>query len=351
MSKPVAIVTGASRGIGRAIALELSREDSAYEDVASKFFEHFVSIVDAMNSLGGMGLWDEEDGFYYDQLAVEGHKIPLKVRSMVGLIPLFAVEILEEDVIRRLPGFQKRMQWFLDNRRDLARTISYMACDADGAEAHRLLAIPSRDRLERVMRYLLDENEFLSPHGIRALSRVHRHHPYRFRVDGQEHRVDYDPAEGTTGLFGGNSNWRGPVWFPVNYLLVEALQRYHHFYGDDFRVECPTGSGVLMNLGEVAREISRRLASLFLPDAAGRRPCHGEDPRVAADPGWRDLVLFHEYFHGDTGRGVGASHQTGWTALVVRCLEDLAAERRPPATGGPRRTSAPVTINPEEESE
>ena len=321
------------------MALELASEDPAYEDVASKFFEHFVSIVDAMNSLGGMGLWDEEDGFYYDQLSVDGHKIPLKVRSMVGLIPLFAVEILEEDVIRRLPGFRRRMQWFLDNRPDLARNISYMDCGEDDADSHRLLAIPSRERLERVMRYLLDEDEFLSPHGIRALSRVHRDHPYRFRVDGQEHRVDYDPGEGTTGLFGGNSNWRGPVWFPLNYLLVEALQRYHHFYGDAFRVECPTGSGVSMNLAEVAREISRRLSSLFLPDDAGRRPCHGEDRRYAADPLWRDLVLFHEYFHGDTGRGAGASHQTGWTALVVRCLEDLAAERRPGATGGPRRIS------------
>ncbi|MEO8431290.1 MAG: glucosidase [Acidobacteriota bacterium] len=312
------------------MALELASEDPAYEDVASKFFEHFVSIVDAMNSLGGTGLWDEEDGFYYDQLSVDGRKIPLKVRSMVGLIPLFAVEILEEKVIARLPGFRKRMQWFLDNRRDLARNIAYMDCGPDGADHHRLLAIPSRDRLERVMAYLLDENEFLSPYGIRALSRVHLENPYRFRVNGQEHVVGYDPGEGTTGLFGGNSNWRGPVWFPVNYLLIEALQRYHHFYGDGFRVECPSGSGVFMHLGEVAHELSRRLASLFLPDGDGRRPCHGEDSRFASDPDWRDLLLFHEYFHGDTGRGVGASHQTGWTALVVRCLEDLAATRRPP---------------------
>ncbi|MDQ2869613.1 MAG: glucosidase, partial [Acidobacteriota bacterium] len=326
------------------MALELASEDPAYEDVASKFFEHFVSIVDAMNTLGGMGLWDEEDGFYYDQLSVGGHSIPLKVRSMVGLIPLFAVEILEEEIIEKLPGFRRRLQWFLDNRQDLARNTSYMECSADSADSHRLLAIPSRERLERVLRYLLDEKEFLSPFGIRALSMIHREHPYSFRVGDSENRVDYDPAEGTTNLFGGNSNWRGPIWFPVNYLLVEALQRYHHFYGNDLRVECPTGSGVLMNLGEVASEISRRLSSIFLPDAAGRRPCHGEDPRFALDPNWSDLVLFHEYFHGDTGRGVGASHQTGWTALVVRCLEDLAAERRPAEEG--RRRPRGVSPTP-----
>ena len=310
------------------MALELASEDPAYEDVASKFFEHFVSIVDAMNTLGGMGLWDEQDGFYYDQLRTGDGNVPLKVRSMVGLIPLFAVEILEDDVTENLPGFRKRMQWFLDNRPDLARNISYMARSAENHEAHRLLAIPSRDRLERVLRYLLDEREFFSPHGVRALSRVYLDAPYSFRVGDREHRVAYDPGESTTGVFGGNSNWRGPVWFPVNYLLVEALQRYHHFYRDGLRVECPTGSGVWMNLGEVSREIARRLASIFVPDGQGRRPCHGGDERFASDPRWSGLVLFHEYFHGDSGRGVGASHQTGWTAIVVRCLEDLAAHRR-----------------------
>ncbi|MBC8646385.1 MAG: glucosidase [Thermoanaerobaculia bacterium] len=309
------------------MALELASEDPSYEDVASKFFEHFVAITDAMNTLGGSGLWDEEDGFYYDQLSVEHQHVPLKVRSMVGLVPLFAVEILEEQVISQLPGFRKRMQWFLDNRQDLARHITYME-EPEGGHGHRLLAVPTRDRLERVLRYLLDEREFLSPHGIRALSRVHAEKPYVFHVMGQEYRVAYDPAESTTGVFGGNSNWRGPVWFPVNYLLVEALERYHHFYGPDFRVECPVGSGRRMTLSEVSREIARRLSSLFLPDAAGHRPCHDRDPRFAADPHWKDLLLFHEYFHGDTGRGVGASHQTGWTALVVRCLEDLARTRR-----------------------
>ncbi|HKF42747.1 MAG TPA: glucosidase [Thermoanaerobaculia bacterium] len=310
-----------------AMALELASQDRAYEDVASKFFEHFVSIVDAMNSLGGMGLWDEQDGFYYDQLHLDGTHLPLKVRSMVGLIPLFAVEVLEEDVLAKLPGFRRRMDWFLQNRADLAHHISYMASSASG-EAHRLLAIPSRERLEKVLRYLLDESEFLSPHGIRAVSRVHREEPYVFRVGGMEHRVDYDPAESTTGLFGGNSNWRGPVWFPVNYLLVEALERYGHFYGEDFRVECPVGSGRFLTLSGVADEIAERLTTPFLPNSSGARPCHGGDLRFASDPHWRELVLFHEYFHGDTGRGIGASHQTGWTALVVRCLEEVAAVRR-----------------------
>jgi hypothetical protein len=310
------------------IALELAREDPAYEDVASKFFEHFVAITDAMNSLGGTGLWNDEDGFYYDQLHVDGRHIPMRLRSMVGLIPLFACEVLEQETIDRLPGFARRMNWFLENRSDLARHISYMQ-DRDGdGHGHRLLAIPSRERLERVLRTLLDEHEFFSPHGIRALSAIYRDQPYRFVLDGHEYDVTYTPAESNTALFGGNSNWRGPVWFPVNYLLVEALERYHHFYGDSLRVECPTGSGRMMNLLEVAQEIASRLAGLFLRDPQGRRPCHGEDTRYATDPHWRDLVLFHEYFHGDNGRGVGASHQTGWTALVTRCFEKHADRQR-----------------------
>ena len=296
--------------------------------MASKFFEHFVAITDAMNTHGGTGLWDEEDGFYYDQLRVDGRTIPLKIRSLVGMIPLLAVEVLDDDAIQGLPGFKKRMDWFLDHRPDLSRQISY-CCLLDGGEGHchRLLAIPSRDRLERVLRYLLDENEFLSPYGIRSLSRYHRDRPYTFRVNGEEYRVDYEPGESTTGLFGGNSNWRGPIWFPINYLLIEALERYHHFYGDGLQVECPTGSGKLMNLKAVAAELSARLARIFLPDARGRRPCHGDDRRYADDPHWRDLALFHEYFHGDTGLGLGASHQTGWTALAARALEELARRR------------------------
>ena len=254
--------------------------------------------------------------------------IPLKVRSMVGLIPLFAVEVLEDDVTENLPGFRKRMQWFLDNRRDLACNISYMARSAENREAHRLLAIPSRERLRARAAVPPGRGRVPFSHGIRALSRVHRDAPYTFRVGDQEHVVAYDPGESTTGVFGGNSNWRGPVWFPVNYLLVEALQRYHHFYGDGLRVECPTGSGVWMNLGQVSREIAKRLAALFLPDAEGAGPATAATSASPAIPRWSGLVLFHEYFHGDTGRGVGASHQTGWTAIVVRCLEDLAAHRR-----------------------
>jgi hypothetical protein len=316
-----------------AMALELAQYDDTYEDIASKFFEHFVHIADAMNTLGGMGLWHEGDGFYYDQLKVGDAVSPLGIRSIVGIIPLFAVEVLEQADIDRLPGFRKRMEWFLKYRPDLGRHIAY--CDRshhreseDGDEihaGHRLLAIPSQERLQRMLRYLFDESEFLAPHGIRALSRFHRESPFVLVADGQEHCVDYTPAESTSGLFGGNSNWRGPIWFPVNYLVIEALERYHHFYGDEVRVECPTGSGQTMNLFEASQELRRRLAALFLPDSQGRRACHGKDPRYAADPHWRDLPLFYEYFHGDTGRGVGASHQTGWTALVSTILRDLDA--------------------------
>ena len=308
------------------MALELAQEDPVYEDVASKFFEHFVAITDAMNTLGGSGLWDETDGFYYDQLHANGQHVPLRVRSMVGLLPLIAVEVLEEESIAKLPGFSKRMQWFLRNRQDLSRHISYMESSDHGHEAHRLLAIPSRERLERVLGYLLDEREFLAPHGIRALSRVHLDHPYCFNVNGHEWRVDYVPGEGNTGLFGGNSNWRGPIWFPVNYLLVEALERYHHFYGDSLEVECPKGSGRKMSLRDAARELATRLGSLFLPDTSGARPCHGDDSRYARDPHFKELVIFPEYSHGDDGRGLGARYQ-GWSILGVACLEKVARER------------------------
>jgi hypothetical protein len=304
------------------IALELARDNPATEDMASKFFEHFISIVDAMNTLGETGLWDDEDGFYYDQLHVDGQLIPLRIRSMVGLIPLFAVEILEQEVIEQFTGFSKRLRWFLDNRQDLAQHISYMATGGPRGQIRRLLAVPSRDRLARVLKYLLDENEFLSPFGIRSLSRVHKEQPYVLRAAGEDYRVHYVAGESDTRVFGGNSNWRGPIWFPLNYLLIEALERYHHFYGDALQVECPTGSGRLMNLKAVAHEIAGRLARLFLRDSHGRRPCHGAERRFADDPDWRDLILFYEHFDGDTGRGLGASHQTGWTALVVRCLED-----------------------------
>ena len=324
-----------------AMALELASEDPAYEDVASKFFEHFIAIADAINTLGGTGLWSEEDGFYYDQLHADGMHTPLRIRSLVGALPLIAVEVLDESQFAHLEGFKRRLNWFLTNRQDVARQIACMHPRETGGTVQRLLAIPARDRLEQVLRYLLDESEFFSAHGFRSVSRVHRDQPYTIDVDGMIHRVDYDPGESSTGLFGGNSNWRGPVWFPLNYLLLEALERFHHFYGPDLRVECPVGSGRMLNLQEVARELGARLSSLFLADPVGHRPCHGGDPRFATDPHWKDLVLFHEYFHGDTGRGVGASHQTGWTALVVRCIEDGARNRVPSSPSRARaRTSA-----------
>jgi hypothetical protein len=309
------------------MALELANEDDTYEDIASKFFDHFIEIVDAMNSLGGTGLWDETDGFYYDVLRANGMTLPLKIRSIVGIIPLFAVEILEQDHIDRLPGFKKRMEWFLHNRADLNRHITYCPHANVNEDGHRLLAIPSRDRLLRMLRYVLDEREFLSPYGVRSLSRFHQDHPFTFDVCGQHLSVNYAPGESTTSMFGGNSNWRGPVWLPMNYLLVEALERYEHFYGDSLKVECPTGSGNWMNLREVARHLARRVVKLFLPDEQGYRPINGEDDCFARDPHWRNLILFYEYFHGENGRGLGASHQTGWTSLINRLLLDVARER------------------------
>jgi hypothetical protein len=306
------------------MSLELAKTDPSYEDMASKFFEHFVHITDAMNSLGGTGLWDEQDGFYYDKLHAGESEVPLRVRSLVGLLPLIAVEVLEDASLSELPAFRRRMRWFLENRRDLAAHVSLCA---GGEHGHLLLAIPSKDRLTKVLRTMLDETEFLSPYGIRSVSKAHERVPYRFFHGDEEFRVDYVPGESNTGLFGGNSNWRGPIWMPVNYLLVEALERYHHFYGDDFRVECPVGSGKWLNLKQVAQEISSRLGRIFLADAYGHRPCHAGERRFAEDPHWRELVLFHEYFHGDTGRGVGASHQTGWTALAIRFIEDIARAR------------------------
>lgn len=310
------------------IALELAAENPAYADMASKFFEHYVEIADAMNSVGAAGLWNEEDGFYYDHLYENGEAIPLKVRSMVGIIPLFTVTMIDDAVLERLDSFRKRMNWFVKNRADQLEHVTYMERDCEEGEkpgGSRLLAIPSRERLQRILAYLLDEDEFLSPYGIRSLSRVHETKPFVLHVGGQEHRVSYLPGESDSWMFGGNSNWRGPIWFPVNYLLIESLERYHRFYGDSFQVECPTGSGNKMNLGEVARELMRRQVKLFLRNKDGRRPCHGDDDRFADDPHWKDLVLFYEYFHGESGKGLGASHQTGWTALAARLLEKLHA--------------------------
>ena len=311
-----------------AIALELAQENRAYSDMASKFFEHYVAIADAMNHLGGTGLWEEEDGFYYDRWRVNNTSIPLKVRSLVGLIPLIAVEVLEADLIDRLPGFKKRMNWFLRYRKDLDRQISYMQCTSQDAPAKRyLLAIPSRNRLESLLQYMLNETEFLSPYGIRSLSRAYRDHPYKMTFNGNAYTVRYEPGESETGLFGGISNWRGPIWFPINYLLIEALQRYHHFYGDTLRVEFPTGSGNLMTLDAVAAQLTRRLTDLFRADESRRRPFANGRPELGGNGPAEPWLLFHEYFHGDTGRGLGASHQTGWTALAARCIEELAREQ------------------------
>jgi hypothetical protein len=305
-----------------AIARELASVNPAYEDVASKFWEHFLYIANAMNSLGDddVAMWDEEDGFYYDVLHLpDGRHFPMKVRSMVGLTPLLAVETLEPEAVGRMPGFKRRMEWFIENRPDLTRHVACMRTPGQGER--RLLSLVWPDRLRRVLSRMLDEREFLSPHGIRSVSAYHRERPYVLPVNGAEHRVQYEPAESTTGLFGGNSNWRGPIWFPLNYLLVESLQKLHHYYGNDFQVECPTGSGRMMDLAGVAAELSRRLASTFLRGADGRRPVFGAQEKLQNDPHWRDLVLFHEYFHGDSGAGLGASHQTGWTALAAKLMQ------------------------------
>ncbi len=305
-----------------AIALELAQENPAYEDVATKFFEHFVYIADAMNNRGGeaIELWDERDGFYYDVLRLpDGSHRYLRVRSMVGLIPLFAVETLEPEMLDRLPDFRARMQWFIANRPEFRPNLDASMTTPHGV--HRLLSLVTKDRLPRLLAYMLNENEFLSPYGVRSVSRFHRDQPFVTSFDGQEYRVGYEPAESRTYTFGGNSNWRGPVWFPLNFLLVEALQRFHFYYGDSLRVECPAGSGRQMTLWEVAAELSHRLSRLFLRGNGGVRPALAAQQSFATDPNWRDLLLFHEYFNGDTGAGLGASHQTGWTALVAKLLE------------------------------
>jgi hypothetical protein len=304
-----------------AMSLELACKNPAYEDVASKFFEHFVYIAHAINNIAGEGiqLWDGQDGFFYDVLHLpDGSTRPLRIRSMVGLIPLFAVETLEPEVQRHLPQFWRRMQWFLRNRPML---VDHIVAQPREEGTRYLLALVTGERLQSVLRYMLDEAEFLSPHGVRAVSRYHKDRPYVIPVNGYEHRVDYEPAESSTPLFGGNSNWRGPVWFPVNYLLIESLQKFDHFYGKEFQAEYPTGSGRLLPLWDVAAELSRRLTRIFLRDPSGRRPVYGGTERFQTDPHWRDLILFHEYFHGDNGAGIGASHQTGWTGLVTKLLQ------------------------------
>ncbi|KAK6192815.1 hypothetical protein SNE40_004222 [Patella caerulea] len=301
------------------MSLTLAKRDVIYEDMASKFFEHFVAIVDAMNKHTERGLWNETDGFYYDHIHHNSRSIPLKVRSMVGLVPLFTCFVLKETELRRHPGFYKRTKWFLEHRKDLKSTISFMA--PGGQSETLLLAIVTKEKLIKILSYILDENEFLSPYGIRSLSKYHEKNPVFLHLNGTEYSVEYSPGESKSKLFGGNSNWRGPIWLPMNYLLIDNLQRYDYFYGDSLQVECPTGSGKKMRLKDVARELSYRVSKLVVPDIFGSRACHGEDERYTKNPHFKDLVLFYEYFHAETGRGCGASHQTGWTALVVNLLK------------------------------
>ena len=302
------------------IAMELATVEPAYEDIASKFFEHFLYIANAINSIGDDGLWDPLDQFYYDVLRLpNGENLPLRIRSMVGLIPLFAVEILEVEKVALLPGFQKRMDWFLANRPALTNNLS-SGMTREGVDQRRMLSIVGRTRIGPILERMLDETEFLSPYGIRSLSKYHENHPFVLPVNGDEYRVDYEPAESRTGMFGGNSNWRGPIWFPVNYLLIESIQKFHYYFGDEIKVECPTGSGTMLNLWDVSVELSRRLSRLFL-EREGRRAVFGDVDKFQKDPNFSNYVPFFEYFHGDTGAGLGASHQTGWTGLVAKLLQ------------------------------
>jgi hypothetical protein len=304
------------------IALELGRHNKVYEDIATKFFEHFLHIAEAMTNIGddGVGLWNEEDQFYYDVLSTPDQRLtPLKVRSMVGLIPLFAVETIDQSLLEELPAFASRLRWFLNYRPDLAKLVSRW--EEPGMGERRLLSLLRGHRMKRLLARMLDETEFLSDYGVRALSRHHEKNPYIFDVMGMPLTVKYQPAESDSGLFGGNSNWRGPIWFPVNYLLIESLQKFHHYYSEDFKVECPTGSGNYLSLAQVADELTRRLSRIFLRDGQGRRAVNGDHQKLQTDPHFKDLLQFHEYFHGDSGRGVGAAHQTGWTGLIAKLLQ------------------------------
>jgi Glycosyl hydrolase family 63 C-terminal domain len=304
------------------IALELAIENPVYEDIATKFFEHFIYIAAAMDRMGNNNdeLWDDADGFFYDVLqSPDGSATRLKIRSMVGLIPLFAVATIEPEQLNRLPAFKERLEWFIQHRPNLVRNLATM--DKPGVGQRRLLAIVSQEKLQRILQKMLDEQEFLSPYGLRALSRHHVAQPYTFTVNGNELRVDYEPAESSSGLFGGNSNWRGPIWFPVNYLMIESLQKFHYYLGDEFKIECPTGSGKYLNLWDIAALLSQRLIDVFLQDAKQNRPVFGASEQFQSDPHWRDLILFYEYFHGDNGAGIGASHQTGWTGLVAKLIQ------------------------------
>lgn len=303
------------------IAAELAVYNKAYGDIASKFFEHFIYIAGAMANLGANneGLWDEEDGFFYDQLRLPDNSTQkMKVRSIVGLIPLYACEVLSDEEITNNPIFRNRMKWFADNRPDLAGLVSRWGETRNGGM--HLISLLRGYRMKMLLKYMLDENEFLSDYGIRSVSKYHLNNPYVANIDGMQFSIKYVPAESDSGMFGGNSNWRGPIWFPVNYMLIESLQRFYKYYGDDFKVECPTGSGVFMNLDEVAHELHRRISNIFLRDANGKRAVFGNYDKLQSDPEFKNHLQFYEYFDGDNGRGVGASHQTGWTGLIVNCL-------------------------------
>src|SRR5438552_15509427 len=310
------------------IALELAKHNKVYEDIATKFFEHFLHIAEAMNNIGdeGIGLWCDKDEFYYDVLNLPaGQSTPLKVRSMVGLIPLFAVETLESELLEQLPGFAGRLEWFLNYKPDLAKLVSRW--QERGMGKRHLLSLLRGHRMKALLKRMLDETEFLSDYGVRALSKVHECEPYRFNTNGNTMEVGYWPAESMSGLFGGNSNWRGPIWMPVNYLLIESLQKFHHYYGDDFKLECPTGSGQSRTINAVADELTKRLTRIFVRDENGHRAVFGDNEKLQNDPHFRDYLLFHEYFHGDSGRGVGATHQTGWTGLIAKLLQPRKEEK------------------------
>ena len=304
------------------IALALAEKNPPFQDLASKFWEHYIYIANALNSKNGPSLWDEKDGFFYDTLiSARGLCMPVRARTMVGFVPLFGASTVPADTFARYPAFQRRRQWFIEHRPQLLESVEPMV--VPGANNRVIMGMVRKDQLRRMLSYMLDENEFLSPYGIRSVSRFHKDHPLVLDLEGQEYRLDYEPGESTTDIYGGNSNWRGPVWVPVNFLLLFSLRQYHLYYGDDFQVECPTGSGKLKTLNEVADDLARRLTNIFQRGSDGKRPVFGDNGLFNADPFWRDLIPFYEYFHGDTGRGCGASHQTGWTGLISQVLIGL----------------------------
>jgi len=329
------------------ISIELSRRDPVYEDMAIKFLEHFLYIARAMTDMGkqGIGLWDDVDNFFYDVLSMtSGNKIPMRLRSMVGLIPLFAVGVIEQEVIDKHPRLWANIERYRQQRPDLVALVSRW--NEKGQKGRRLFALARVFRMTKILRRLLDETEFLSPYGIRALSRSYLDNPYDFEYHGIHYSVKYLPGESDGGLFGGNSNWRGPIWMPVNYLLIENLRRFHQFYGDELKIECPTGSGTMLTLDEIADELCRRLINVFRRDGDGRRPVFGGYEKFQSDPNFKDYILFHEYFHGDNGRGCGASHQTGWTGLVANLIDQLTAEQKmADAPRGRTEQDEPATVS------